>query len=159
LSIRVSSSRPCSTPGIARIVTGRSGSSPSGFGGDTRLIFTPLIFVEAPQCWRRLDALGALPSHISVIGLSEDVLRDRAFRLAERALDRFLAAFNRQQIALTRALARIASQAVAKYNLGSHDAVVIAVSRYTHVAHIAALDRDFRRVDGIELWDGGRRGA
>jgi predicted nucleic acid-binding protein len=41
---------------------------------------------------------------------------------------------------------------VARYELNAHDALVSAVTLATPSPHLVALDRDFRRVDGIELW-------
>jgi predicted nucleic acid-binding protein len=45
-----------------------------------------------------------------------------------------------------------ASDLAATYDLGSHDALIVAVARLTEVPDVIALDRDFRRVDGLHLW-------
>jgi predicted nucleic acid-binding protein len=49
---------------------------------------------------------------------------------------------------------RAAASLVATFNLKAHDALVVAIAREIGVPHIVSFDRDFRRVDGIELWDG-----
>lgn len=36
----------------------------------------------------------------------------------------------------------------------SHDSLVVAVAFDLGVPDVAATDRDFRSVDGLELWDG-----
>jgi predicted nucleic acid-binding protein len=46
-----------------------------------------------------------------------------------------------------------ATAQVAEFNLGSHDAIAVAISR-SGVPNVAALDRGFKKVDGIELRDG-----
>ena len=47
-----------------------------------------------------------------------------------------------------------ASDMVARFDLNAHDGLVAALARDLGVSHIASLDRDFRRVDAIDLWDG-----
>ena len=116
------------------------------------VVYSSLIFLEAPQCWRRMYARGALlPDRIE-----SDLTRDRinAFRKADDALNDLLTSFLRRRVAINRPLMRVASRLVATFNLRAHDALVVAVAHALSVPHIASFDRDFRRVDGIELWDG-----
>ena len=97
-------------------------------------------------------ARGALlPDHIE-----RDLATDRisAFRKADDALNDLLTSFLRRRLAINRPLMRVASSLVATFNLKAHDALVVAVAYALGVPHIASFDRDFRRVDGIELWDG-----
>jgi predicted nucleic acid-binding protein len=115
------------------------------------LVHSSLVYLEAPQCWKRLYALGVLvPSRRGT-----DLVSDRAnaFSEADDALQTFLAALNRKEVSVTKNLIKRASSYVAEFNLGSHDAISIAISR-SGVPNVAAIDRDFKRVDGIELWDG-----
>jgi predicted nucleic acid-binding protein len=115
------------------------------------LVYSSLVYLEAPQCWKRLHALGALvPTRRGADPVSD---RTNAFAEADSALHTFLAAFNRREVPVTKNLIKSASIYVAEYNLGSHDAISIAISR-SGVPDVAAIDRDFKRVDGIELWDG-----
>ena len=118
---------------------------------DVTLIYSSLIFLEAPQCWRRLYNTGALIPSQRGTNLASD--RVNAFSEANTALQTFLSAFNRREVRATKDLMKSASGLVAEFNLGSHDAIVIAISR-TRVGDVAALDRGFKSVDGIELWDG-----
>lgn len=119
---------------------------------NTRLLVSGLLFIEAPQCWRRLYRRGLLvPSQRGI-----DLISDRlnAFAEANRALQTFLAAFNISQIRATVRIIATASRLVATFELSSHDAVVLAIAEDTKISDIAATDRDFRKADNIELWDG-----
>jgi predicted nucleic acid-binding protein len=80
--------------------------------------------------------------------------RISAFREIDLALDTFLAAFNRRRFHITRGLMQKASVMTATYDLQSHDALVVALMRDLGVNSIAAIDRGFRTIDGLELWDG-----
>ena len=88
--------------------------------------------------------------------MESDPTKDRinAFAKADDALSDLLTSFLRRRVAINRPLMRAASRLVATFNLKAHDALVVAVAQALHVPHIASFDRDFRRVDGIELWDG-----
>ena len=77
-----------------------------------------------------------------------------AFSEADTDLENFLAAFNRKRVNITRALMRAVSAVAAKYGLNSHDALVVALLQDLGLSHLAAIDDDFRSIDGLELWDG-----
>jgi predicted nucleic acid-binding protein len=116
------------------------------------VVYSSLIFLEAPQCWRRMYARGLLlPDHIE-----NDVTRDRinAFRKADNALNDLLTSFLRRRFVISRRLMKAASVLVARFNLSAHDALIVAVAHESRVPHLVTFDRDFRRVDWIELWDG-----
>jgi len=57
-------------------------------------------------------------------------------------------------MAVTHRLLRLASTEVAKHNLRSHDAAIIAILRDTGITDLVAIDKDFRRVGNLQLWDG-----
>jgi hypothetical protein len=66
------------------------------------LLYSLLLFLEAPQCWRRLYRRGILvPSQRSI-----DPVMDRvnAFTEANTKLEQFLASFNCNRINVTRSL-------------------------------------------------------
>ena len=89
-------------------------------------MFSGLLFIEAPQCWKRLYRKGVLvPSQRSM-----DPVTDRlnAFAQADQSLQTFLAAFNTSQIRVSPRIIGTASRLVATYELQSHDAVVAAVA-------------------------------
>jgi predicted nucleic acid-binding protein len=118
---------------------------------DATLIYSSLIFLEAPQCWKRLYNTGALIPAQRGANLASD--RINGFNEANTALQTFLSAFNRKEMPVTKDLMKSATGLVAEFNLGSHDAIAIAISR-AGVRDVAALDRGFKNVDGIDLWDG-----
>jgi predicted nucleic acid-binding protein len=115
------------------------------------LIYSSLIFLEAPQCWKRLYNTGALVPSQRGANLASD--RANAFSEANNALQTFLSAFDRKEVRVTKPLMKSATALVAEFNLGSHSAIAIAICR-TGVPALAALDRGFKNVEGIELWDG-----
>ena len=115
------------------------------------LVHSSLLFLEAPQCWRRLYKRGALIPNQRGIDIVSD--RKNAFAEAERDLSTFLGAFNTQRVRITRRLMTLGSVMAATYDLRSHDALVAAISQDARIPDIVALDADFRAVDGIELWD------
>jgi predicted nucleic acid-binding protein len=119
---------------------------------NTRRVFSGLLFMEAPQCWKRLGRKGVLvPSQRST-----DPVTDRlnAFAQADQSLQTFLAAFNTSQMRVSPRIIGTASSLVATYKLQSHDAVVAAVAQEVGIRDIAATDHGFRRIEDIELWDG-----
>ena len=117
------------------------------------LVHSSLIFLEAPQCWRRLFISGALVPTQRGRGVITD--RRNAFDEANAALAAFLSHFRRYEVRLSKPRMRSASDLVASYGfLSSHDALAVAISQEVGIADIAALDGDFKNVDGIELWDG-----
>jgi predicted nucleic acid-binding protein len=57
------------------------------------------------------------------------------------------------EVWLTPAIRADAIDMIATYNLNTHDAVHLATMRDMGVVHLASLDRGFRRVDGLHLWN------
>jgi predicted nucleic acid-binding protein len=57
------------------------------------------------------------------------------------------------EIALTPAIRAAAIDLIAEYNLNTHDAVHLASAREAGVVNLASLDRGYRRVDGLHLWN------
>jgi hypothetical protein len=77
-----------------------------------------------------------------------------AFTEANAKLEQFLAAFNRHRVNITQSLMQSASAFAASYDLNSHDALIVAVLRDFSVSSLVAIDRDFRPVAPLQLWDG-----
>jgi predicted nucleic acid-binding protein len=109
------------------------------------VVYSSLLFLEAPQCWRRLYARGGLPS-------PRGATRLETFRSANEDLRVLLAQFGAVEIATDRAQLDLAVDLCAEYNLRPHDALVVALGQLSEVGDLVSLDRDFRRVDGITLW-------
>jgi len=117
----------------------------------TVLVLSPLVYLEASQCWRRLFRLGLLQPTEATGDPRED--RKTAFQEANRHLNTFLGLFETYTVEFSQELAEVASIHVAEYNLRSHDALFVALSTVTRVSHLVAFDSDFRRVDGLTLWE------
>ena len=117
------------------------------------VLYSSLVFLEAPQCWRRLYRAGLLiPSQREREPQSD---RINAFTQANAALRALLFRLHKVEIHISKSLIASASSLVAEFGfLSSHDALAVAIARDAQTFDIAALDRDFRNVDGIELWDG-----
>jgi hypothetical protein len=75
------------------------------------VVYSSAIFLEAPQCWRRMYARGFLVSNEPGGDLATD--RITAFRKADDQLDELLASFRRRRIAISRRLMSAASRLVA----------------------------------------------
>jgi predicted nucleic acid-binding protein len=119
---------------------------------NVRLLYSGLLFIEAPQCWRRLYNKGVLiPSQKSTDPITN---RLTAYVEADQDLKKFLAGFNTMMIRMTPQIIQAALRLTAIFNLKSHDALVAAIAQDTRISDIAATDKDFRKIDNIELWDG-----
>lgn len=119
---------------------------------NTPVIYSSLMFLEAPQCWKRFYRRGALvpkqPSFDPVLN------RENAFREADLELERFLSNFNRQRINITRDLMRLGSKIAARYGMDSHDALVVALLEEFGLSDLGVIDDHFLKIDHLELWDG-----
>jgi predicted nucleic acid-binding protein len=79
--------------------------------------------------------------------------RQWLFKEADSYLDDFLNQFDTYAVRLTRPLLQRACEVAARYNLGSHDSLVVAIAYRVSVPDIAAIDGDFERPDNIYVWD------
>lgn len=114
------------------------------------LVVSPLILLEAPQCWRRLHSKGALPLPGDSTAGPEQVAR--AFQAASARLTEFLRAFDRWEISLGEDLFGLAARHAGRYGLRSHDALIVALTSATGVYDVVTLDRDFDRVPTLTVW-------
>ena len=87
-------------------------------------------------------------------GIDRAADRMNAFTEADTKLEQFWAAFNPHRVDITRSLMRSGSAFAASYDLNSHDALVVAILSDLGVPNLVAMDKDFRPVDPLELWDG-----
>jgi predicted nucleic acid-binding protein len=117
------------------------------------LLYSSLVFLEAPQCWRRLYNKEALVPRQR--GMDQLTDRINAFNEANADLLGFLARFRKYEVRITKARMRAANAVVARYGfISSHDALAVAIAHELGITDLAALDADFKNVNGIELWDG-----
>lgn len=80
-------------------------------------------------------------------------MRQRYLQWVTRALEDFLAQFPLVEIPLGTEVRLLAAQHLAQYNLGAHDAVHLASAQHAGVFDLASLDRGYRRVNGLFLWN------
>ena len=85
------------------------------------------------------------------------VVYSTMLRLADDLLHRFLAQFRRAEIRLSQRVVSLAIELVGRFDLQSYDAVQVASTLDAGCADMASLDGDFRRVDGIHLWNNRQR--
>jgi len=120
------------------------------------IIYSSLLRIDFWSGWRRAVNLRGLPPEIAEAPLLlPDPVAERArlYRVGDGYLRDFLRLFERYEVRIGVRLLNRALPVMAHYNLRSHDACVVACALHTEVPHIASLDRDFCRVDGIELWN------
>lgn len=118
--------------------------------GGVLVVYSSLVYVEAPQYWRRLLARGALP--VPQPSLDPSVDRRSAYRAATELLREFLGKFSSQEVTLTPHLVDVATGLAGFYNLRAIDAFTVALAEITSIPDLVTLDRDFRRVDGLVVW-------
>lgn len=114
------------------------------------LVISPLLYLEAPSCWRRLYNRGALQA--SRLGLDDSVNRQVAYEEASAMLRGLLESFETYEIRLTHELLDRATSVAGQYNLNAHDALHVAIAERTDVHDLVTVDRDFVRVDWLTVW-------
>ena len=80
--------------------------------------------------------------------------RETAFNEANAQLEIFLASFNRHRVNISLRLMQQGSVMAARYELSSHDALIVALLQDYGLNHLGVIDNDFCKVDHLELWDG-----
>lgn len=126
----------------------------------TVVIYSTTLHVEYHNTWRRLIEKGLLPPEPSgqlafKLGIPEE--RPHWFRVADNLLRRFLSQFPRREVRLNRRILSTMVSLMGRYNLKSLDAIQVASAWDVGCNELATLDDDFRRVDGLRLWNNRRR--
>lgn len=124
----------------------------------TVVVYSTMLRLEHLNAWRNLLKKGLLPP--GQLRLELNVPQDdRVYwlRLADDLLHRFLAQFRRAEIRLSQRVVSLAIELVGRFDLQSYDAVQAASTLDAGCAHMASLDGDFCRVDGIHLWNNRQR--
>jgi predicted nucleic acid-binding protein len=125
-------------------------------GADVIVVYSALLRLEFWHGWARAVRLRGVPQEM----LQQPRLvpdpgldRSRAYSTGDRFLKDFLRLFRRYEVRIGVRLLDRALSLMERYNLTSHDACVLAIAFYTDVLDVGSLDRKFRRVDGIQLWN------
>ena len=130
---------------------------------DTVLLVSSLTWVEFAQVITRSAFRQRLPLTIRQrFRLQRWELRSvRELYFADLlgALDSAMAQFRWVEVDLTPEVRRRAVEYMARYALGSQDAVHLASAALAGVPDFASLDDVFRRVDGLLLWNDRLHGA
>lgn len=121
----------------------------------------PIIYCQL----LRLEFLSGWQAAIKRRGIPLDLMREarrsqrsrpdheRLYRLGDRYLASFLQMFDRYEVRLSARLQDLARRFMAEYGLKPMDACLVASAVRAGVSDIASLDRDFRPVDDIHLWN------
>ena len=120
------------------------------------IVHSPLLRFEFLNAWQKAVNKGALPkSLLRQQQLWDDPGRDRLayYNLGDEYLADFLGLFERYEVRLSNRLQGGTRRIMALHGLRSMDACLVACAYQTGVTDIASLDKDFRRVDGIHLWN------
>ena len=120
------------------------------------VVYTQLLRLEFLSGWQNAMRRRGVPSELlQQKRLLENPAEDRRamYELGDEFFSDFLTLFNRYEVRLSAKLQRRARSYMAKYNLKPMDACLIASAFQTEVLHVASLDKDFRRVDGVHLWN------
>lgn len=83
----------------------------------------------------------------------ERAIRERYLGSLLEGFDQLLSAFNWGEVPIVSALRREALGYMMAYRRDPHDAAHVAAARSIGVADLASLDRAYRRVDDLELWN------
>lgn len=118
------------------------------------LIYSPLLFLETPQAWRRLWKRGLLPPPIpGSLWVDDPSIRKQMFENADRVLNNFLELFEVYEVRLTKRLLIRTRDTTAQYDLGSHDSLVVATALNIGVSDIVAIDEHFLSVENVDVWN------
>ena len=116
----------------------------------TILVYSDLVFLEAPQCWRRLRRRDALT--VEDGSGTEEVRWARTFETLSEQVALFLAQFDIWKVALSPDVLALVNIHTSGYDLKSHDAVTVALTTTTGIRDVVSLDNDFQTVEHIRLW-------
>jgi predicted nucleic acid-binding protein len=120
------------------------------------IVYSSLVRVDFWQGWRHAVKQKGLPLEIGgepvrIRDLAKQ--REEWYQLGDQYPKLFLSLYDRYEVRVGPRLLDRAVKLMGRYNLGSHDACLAAIAFHTDVTDIVSLDADFRRVDGIHLWN------
>jgi predicted nucleic acid-binding protein len=122
----------------------------------TRLYVSTLVWIEfahvvmQPRFHQGLA--GDMQVAYSLAHWDEAAVRDSYLTAMTGALQDLLDAFGWFEIGVTPDVRVHALQLMAQFRLDGHDATHLACAQAAGLTDLASFDRDFRRVDGLDLW-------
>jgi predicted nucleic acid-binding protein len=123
----------------------------------TSIYLSSLSWLEIVNAVRRLNFRNALPAEwqqeYQLNRWQNPWVRQRYFQAWLGLLDGLLAQFEWIELAITPAVRVRALDYVSIYNLKPQDAAHLACANNAGVVDLASFDEDFRRVDGLHLWN------
>jgi predicted nucleic acid-binding protein len=127
------------------------------FEAGTEIYVSSLAWMEFAYVIARQDFRSRLPSEVAQQFQLERWQRQRVRRAyldAQLSLfQQFLDQFTWVEVPLTSDVRTTALDIVKELNLDPHDAVHLASATLNGVLDLASLDRAYRRVDGLSLWN------
>lgn len=120
------------------------------------IVYSPLLRLEFLHGWfKAINTGGVTVNLLQQRPLLRDAahVRELLLKFGDDALTSFLNQFDQYEVRLTVRLHNEVGRAMAEHRLRPMDACLVAAARRTQVNHIVSLDRDFQRVDGIDLWN------
>ena len=127
------------------------------FEEDVPVVHSQLLRLEFMSAWQKVVRRHGVPETILPWQgrLLTDPLEERSalYKLGDEFLSDFLSLFERYEVRLSARLQDRSRSLMATYNLKPMDACLVACAFQTEVVHIASLDADLRKVDGLHLWN------
>ena len=122
----------------------------------TAIVCSPVLRLEVLHGWQKaINAGGITVELLQQRPLVPDPVHIRGLLLqfGEDALSSFLASFKQYEVRLSAPLFAETREIMARYGLKPMDACFLAAAVRIGVTDIVSLDSDFRKVDGIHLWN------
>lgn len=125
--------------------------------GLTTLYLSSLVWNEFIHTIRRESFRAALTADIDksfdLARWEAPFVRERYLSFYHEALDDILDNFDWFEVPFDGQVRTEAFRLIVQYNLGSQDAVHLASANLAGVLDLASFDRQFRRIDGLYLWN------
>lgn len=116
-----------------------------------------ILWIEFAHVIRRTDFRESLADDLrESLRLHEwdrPQVRQSYLRTLVGSLEALLEHFTWVEIPLTPEVRTVAIEYISRYNVGSQDAAHLASATVAGVVDLASLDRSFRRIDGLTLWN------
>jgi predicted nucleic acid-binding protein len=128
------------------------------FENGVAVVYSNLLRVDFWHGWRSAVNAKGLPPQVSsqpMLITDPATERERWYRHGDDYLKALLTLYDRYEVRIGSRLLDRALSLMARYNLKSHDACIVAIAFHTEVVDVVSLDKDFLRVDGLHVWNNG----